>query len=95
MTASFAASSGDGCRDGGGSYSLSLLPGTTLRKTPFAFSATSLAAPVAASPTAAPVSLTAVPAWLAADLDAILAPGLLELCDRRGIQLISPKDYPD
>jgi hypothetical protein len=62
---------------------------------PFAFSAGSLAAPVAVSPTAAPVSLTAVPASAAADLDATLAPGLRELCDKRGIQLISLKDYPD
>jgi predicted glycoside hydrolase/deacetylase ChbG (UPF0249 family) len=30
----------------------------------------------------------------ATDLDAILAPGLRELCHKRGIQLISLKDYP-
>lgn len=30
----------------------------------------------------------------ATDLDAMVAPGLRELCDERGIQLISLKDYP-
>ena len=33
--------------------------------------------------------------YRATDLDAVLAPGLRELCERRGIQLISLKDYPD
>jgi len=33
--------------------------------------------------------------YRATDLDAILAPGLRELCDKRGIQLISLKDYAD
>jgi hypothetical protein len=33
--------------------------------------------------------------YRATDLDAVLAPGLRELCDEHGIQLISLKDYPD